>query len=202
MPDKRGASGHILDGVDAVASTLYIVLLAIVVGGVLGAAYYLVRNGPAGLGSQGELVYLGIGVLLVIGWTMSQLTWLIKRRRRDSWTFADGSELPLPTIDVKDTGLTVQWGQPPASDGKASKRTWTWSTALSNIPVRSFALDAAALDSARAARAAGAGWDDVCRRINPEWEGLPALERALFQRALEAALGATAGMPASNEPRS
>jgi hypothetical protein len=180
-----------LDAADVAATILYTLLMAVIVGCVLGALFYVYTHWPQGygLGPQGEGLYLGVAILLVIGWVMAQLAWLIRRRRRNAWTFEDGSEIPIPRIDVGDTGVSVQWGQPPdASAPAAGSRTWSWNIPIASGPVRTFRLDQAALDAAREARASGASWEDVCRRLNPDWDGMDALDRALYQRAVEAAV--------------
>lgn len=179
-----------LDGVDAATSMLYVVLLAVIAGGVLGALFYAVTHWPVGFGwgSQGEGFYLGVAFLLVIGWVMGQLTWIMRRRRRQSWTFDDNSEIPLPKIDVRDSGFSIQWGQPDRAPTKRGSRTWSWNLPVSSSSMQTFRLDQPALDAARQAREVGRSWDDVCRMVNPEWETMNMLDRALYQRALEAAV--------------
>ena len=180
-----------LDAADVAATTVYILLMAVIVGCVLGALFYLYTHWPKGygLGPQGEGLYLGVAILLVLGWVMAQFAWLIRRRRRNAWTFEDGSEIPIPKIDVGDTGVSIQWGQPPdASVPAAGSRTWSWNIPMSSAPLRTFRLNQETLDAARQARASGASWEDVCRRLNPDWDSMNALDRALYQRAVEAAV--------------
>jgi hypothetical protein len=38
------------------------------------------------------------------------------------------------------------------------------------------------------ARAEGKSWSEVCRAINPEWDTMNETDRALYQRALVAAV--------------
>jgi hypothetical protein len=177
-----------LDGIDAVATTIYVVLIAVVVGAVCGVMFYIVRHWQPSWGTQGEGFYLAVAFLLVIGWAMGQLAWLIRRRRRSAWTFEDGSEMPLPKIDITAKGIRATWGAGEGVRGPASPKPRTWSFSFDRSPVRTFKVDASALAKARAARAAGRSWTEVCREINPEWDRLGTLDRTLYERAIEAAV--------------
>src|SRR5687767_15859978 len=79
-----------LDGIDAVATTIYVVLIAVVVGTVCGVMFYIVRHWQPSWGTQGEGFYLAVAFLLVIGWAMGQLAWLILRHRGSAWTAHSG----------------------------------------------------------------------------------------------------------------
>ena len=179
-----------LDGIEAAASTVYLVVLGLIVGAVFVALFYVVTRWPAGygLGSQGEGFYLALAFVLVIGWVLAQLSWLLKRRRREAWTFDDGSEIPLPKMEVGESGFSFQWGRPPSRETPSASRTWSWNIPLSSSSTRIFKLDHDALRAARTARVAGASWDDVCRQVNSEWDTMNPLDRALYQRAIEAAV--------------
>jgi hypothetical protein len=170
---------------------LAIVLLAAVTGAVLTGLYLVVTRWPEGygLGPQGEGFYLAIAFVLVIGWVLGQLTWIMRRRRRSAWTFSDGSEIPLPKISTSQNGFSVQWGAGPHPDGSPTgTRTWSASIPISTDNIRTFRLDRDALAAARAARASGGSWEEVSRRMNPDWPTMNALDRALYQNALEAAV--------------
>ena len=175
-----------LDGVDAVASTIYLTLVALVVGAVLGAFAYIVWHWDGSWGTQGEGFYLIVAVLLVIGWGLGQLAFLIQRRRRNAWTFEDGSELPLPKIDITGDGIKATWSADTDVNQAAQPKAWTFS--FGSTGTRTFKLDAAALMTAKAARADGKSWTDIARVMNPQWETLPAMDRMLYERALEAAV--------------
>lgn len=174
---------------------LAIALLAAITGAVLGGLYYVVTHWPEGygLGPQGEGFYLAIAFLLVIGWVLGQLTWIMRRRRRNAWTFADGSEIPLPRITSNKQGFSIQWGArpDPASGSPPAEHTWSATIPVPTDQVRTFRLDQPALDNARAMRASGADWDLVCGHVNPEWSNMNTLDRALYQNALKAAIEAT-----------
>jgi hypothetical protein len=189
--DNRSSWLQWLDGIDTAASMLAIVLLAAVTGAVLTALYLVVTRWPEGygLGPQGEGFYLSIAFILVIGWVLGQLTWIMRRRRRSAWTFGDGSEIPLPKISPSKTGFSIHWGASP-DPGNASAGSSTWSATLPVVTdhIRTFRLDSNALDAAREARASGAGWEEVCRQVNAEWRSMTALDRALYRNALEAAV--------------
>jgi hypothetical protein len=178
-----------LDGVDAVATTIYVVLVAVVVGGVLGVFFYILWHWDGSWGTQGEGFYLIVAVLLVVGWAMGELAWVMRRRRRSAWTFDDGSELPLPRIDITGDGVKATWGAGAAADA-AGAPSKPWRFSFSRSPVRTFSIDAAAVTTARAARAEGRSWTEISRVINPDWDRLGPIERALFERALEAAVAA------------
>ena len=179
-----------LDGVDTALSMLALLLVAVMVGGLLAALYYVVTHWPAsyGLGPQGEGFYLAIAFILAFGWVFGQISWMMRRRRRQAWTFADGSEIPLPKINVGESGFSFQWGQPPSPGTPTASRTRRWNIPLSSSSMRTFQLDHDALRTARAARAAGASWEDVCRQVNSEWDSMNPLDRMLYQRAIEAAV--------------
>ena len=169
---------------------LAVVLLAAVTGAVLTALYLVLTRWPEGygLGPQGEGFYLAIAFVLVIGWVLGQLSWIMRRRRRNAWTFSDGSEIPLPKISTRKEGFSIQWGTAPNQDGAAAGSTWTATIPVVTEGVRTFRLDRDALDAARSARASGADWEDVCRQVNREWPTMNALDRALYRNALEAAI--------------
>jgi hypothetical protein len=190
-----------LDAFETAASMLSIVLLAAMTGAILGALYYAITHWPEGygIGPQGELFYLAIGFILVIGWVLGQLSWIIRRRRRDAWTFKDGSEIPLPTITTSNEGFSINWGN--RSDlgdaSSADMRSWSATIPVSIDNTRTFRLDADALAAARAARSSGTDWEELCRQMNPEWPTMNALDRALYRNALEAALNTADYEPGS-----
>ena len=88
-----------LDGVDAVATTIYVVLIAIVVGGAFGVVLYLFQHWQPSWDTQGEGFYLVVAFLLVIGWAMGQLAWL-SARRRGAW-MSRSSPIDI-SVDHKD----------------------------------------------------------------------------------------------------
>jgi hypothetical protein len=99
-----------LDGVDTVATTIYVVLIAIVVGGAFGVVLYLFQHWQPSWGTQGEGFYLVVAFLLVIGWALGQLAWLIWRRR-GAWISRSG---PIDmTVDHND----AQSGDSESGDG-------------------------------------------------------------------------------------
>jgi hypothetical protein len=189
--DKRTSWLQWLDGIDTAASMLAIVLLAAVTGAILTGLYLVVTRWPEGygLGPQGEGFYLAIAFLLAIGWVLGQLTWIMRRRRRSAWTFSDGSEIPLPKISTSKTGFSIQWGSAPdPGEPTAGAHTWSATIPVSTDHIRTFRLDRDALEAARAARASGASWEEVFRQMNPDWPTMNALDRALYQNALESAV--------------
>jgi len=193
MPEnQRGGLHELLDRLELAASALGLVLLAAGVAALLGGVYYIVSHWPEGYGwgPQGETFYLGIALLLVFSWLVGQISWFVRRRRRSSMTFTDGSEIPLPKVDIGESGVSIRWGQRPRTDDSAdSPRTWSWNMPLPGGPTRTFSLSHTAISVAREARAAGASWDDVCELVNPEWTGLNVIDRQLYQHALRDALG-------------
>ena len=170
---------------------LALVLLAAMTGAVLTGLYLVVTRWPEGygLGPQGEGFYLAVAFVLAIGWILGQLTWFKRRRRRNAWTFSDGSDIPLPKISTSKSGFSIHWGSAPDSGSTAEKpNMWSATIPVSTDNIRTFRLDYDGLEAARAARVSGVSWEEVCRRVNPDWPTMNALERALYQNALEAAI--------------
>jgi hypothetical protein len=192
VPENRSKRFHEwLDGLDFAASTLAVLLLAALVGGLFGVVSYILTHWPAGYGwgPQGEAFYLGLAIVLVFGWVLAQISWFVRRRRRTAWTFRDGSEIPSPKIEMGNSGFSIHWGQPPRSgDSPDGSRTFSWNLPIARGPIRAFRLDDAALRAARTARVGGASWDEVCRQVNPEWLRMDIVDRELYQRALQDAL--------------
>jgi hypothetical protein len=178
-----------LDGIDTAASAVLLILVVVIAAVGVTVVGYVVLRAPASWGSQGEWLYLGLAGLLVVGWALGQMTWLLRRRRRRS--VFDDVDLPAPTIESGSSGWSIRWGRPPSADERRTGATWTWST---DTPVasgsRAFKVDAAQLEAARAARREGRPWDAIGRLVNPEYDALDAMERMLFDRALQMAVEA------------
>lgn len=182
MTQGRSPLTSWLDGMEALAVTIYLALTIIVAGVALFALGYVWLNAPPEFGSQGEWLYGGAAAFLVLAWALGQVTWLVTRRRR----VAD--DIERPRLEVRPEGLSFEWtpsGQPAAAPDPA--KTWTWNFA--SVPVQStFRLDQAQLASAGTLRASGLGWDEIARRVYPDFDGLAPIEQMLYQRALEMAV--------------
>jgi hypothetical protein len=72
---------------------------------------------------------------------------------------------------------------------RGGRGRWTFTPRLRvQTTRRATTLDAAAVELARAARASGTSWPDVCRLLHADWERLDAVERRLFEHAVTAAV--------------
>jgi hypothetical protein len=144
-----------------VAATLSFVLVAIAAGGATAMLVYLFQaSDPAN--DRSLAFYAAIGLIAAIAGVIGQLAVLRRRRGgRGRWTFT-------PRLRVQATG------RHPRAPSAAARRATT--------------LDAAAVELARAARASGTSWPDVCRLLHADWERLDAVERRLFEHAVTAAV--------------
>ena len=190
MPDRdRSRFTAWLDGIDTAASAVFLILVVVIAAVGVTVLGYVFLRAPASWGSQGEWFYLGLAGLLVVGWALGQITWLLRRRRRRS-TF-DDVKLPAPTIESGPSGLSIRWGRPPSEGERRTGVTWTWGTGAPMASgSRVFQVDAAQLEAARAARREGRSWDAIGRLVNPEYDALDAMDRMLFDRALRMAVEA------------
>lgn len=182
-PHDRSRLSSALDGAEAVATTVYAVLLVVVAVAILAALGYIALHPPSSFGSQGEWFYVAGAFLLVIFWVMSQAAWLIKRRRARS---------PLSSPDVRIGSspgrVSLSWGSAEAARAKEDGEAWTWNVQSAPIPAATFTLDRAQLDAARALRASGRGWEEIAREVNGEYGALSAFDQSLYQRALQLAV--------------
>jgi hypothetical protein len=117
-----------LDGIDTVASAFYLVIVMVMAGVAVGVFFGVFRDFEFSWGSQGEMFYLALALLLVLGWVLGQLAFLLNRRRRSAWVFEDGSEIPLPKFERTPEGFKASWGGPAgAPDAANAARTWNFS---------------------------------------------------------------------------
>jgi hypothetical protein len=162
-PERSTASlTRVLDAFEVGASTLYLFLIAIIVGAAIAVLWYLIGHAPADFGLQGEWFYVGLAFLLLMAWAIGQTAWILKRRRKSPQQNA-------------------------ASRGKGA---WTWNVG-SSIPVTTFKINETQLSAALAAADTGCDWDEVCRRVNPTYDALSDLDQGLYRQAIRMAVDET-----------
>jgi hypothetical protein len=92
-------------------------------------------------------------------------------------------------------GFSLRWGAPPEEDQPGRKPSGlSWSFQSAPVASRIFRVDEAQLQAAREAHEAGDSWEQICRRVNPEYDSLSPLEQDFYRRALQ--------MAVEEEPRS
>jgi hypothetical protein len=194
---ERKSSGLMsaLDTAEAVASTIYVVMLAILAIAVVAALGYLVLHPPTSWGAQGEMFYLAVAFLLVIFWIMTQAAWLIKRRRRKHAAPTGRLVWSETDVQMRPSGLSFKWGsQPREASQESTVKPWTWNFDSGPIATHTFKLDQAQLDQARTAREAGKSWEDIAKQVNPDYGFLNPFDQSLYQRALQLAVDAQKGV--------
>ena len=80
-PEERQGFLQKLDAIESVVLTAYRLLLRVVIAAVGAVVVLVVIRRPWGAGTQGEWFYFSVAVLLVLGWAVSQLLALDRRRR-------------------------------------------------------------------------------------------------------------------------
>jgi hypothetical protein len=190
-PEDRSRLMSVLDGAEAVATIIYVVMISIVAIAILVALAYIARNPPSSFGTQGEWFYVAIAFVLVISWVAGQAMWLIKRRRRPS---SQGAlQWPKANVEVTPSGFSLKIGTPPTIDNQAARNgAWTWNIQSKPIATTTLKLDNTQLAAARAARAERKSWEEIARQVNPDYGFLSEFEQDLYQRALQLAVDASA----------
>lgn len=190
-PEDHARLNATLDGVETVASTIYIVMLAVCAVAVLFGLGYVVLHPPTSWGSQGEWFYIGIVFILVITWIMTQAAWIIRRRRRRQAPNRPIQWMP-PNVRIKPDGLSVEWNPAPSAERQSAKEhSWSWNVQSVPVATTTFKLDESQLAAARSARAAGKSWEDIAREVNPDYGFLSAFDQSLYQRMLQLAVDAS-----------
>ena len=186
--EDRSRLISVLDGAEAVATTIYVVMIAIVAIAILAALTYLALNPPSSFGTQGEWFYVAILFLFVISWVIGQAAWLIKRRRP-----VECLQWPKADVQATPSGLSIKLGTSPTLENQAARENaWTWNLKSGPIATTTFKLDEGQLAAARAARAGGQSWEEIARQVNPDYGFLTAFDQSLYQRALQVAVDASA----------
>lgn len=185
-PDQSRPPGW-LDGAETIVSTIYLALLGVVAIAAIGAVAYLLLHRPATFGAQGEWFYVGGGFLLVMFWVVSQAMSAIRRVRRGS--SSPTPEIPGPKVTSSPSGLSFTWGTPPDQPESSAQKGWSWNFQMGGPRVmRTFAIDATQLATARAARASGATWNEISQQLNSDYASLDPIEQALYEQALQHAV--------------
>ncbi len=128
--ETRPVLPQVLDGVEAVATTIYIVLTAVVAIGVLAALRDLVLNRRHSFGNHGEWFYVGLVFLLVIGGVLGHVSRLLKRRAEASAS----SRITAPTIQSSPSGFPLEWSPSGcAGDQSVDAQTFTWSFDMAQL---------------------------------------------------------------------
>jgi hypothetical protein len=97
-------------------------------------------------------------------------------------------------------GFSLRWGVSPEADQPGGNRSGgnrsglSWSFHAAPVASRIFKIDEAQLQAAREAHEAGDSWEQISRRVNPEYDSLSPLEQDFYRRALQ--------MAVEEEPRS
>ena len=188
--NDRSNMMRVLDGAEVIATTIYVVLLAMVAIAILAVLTYLVLNPPRSFGSQGEWFYVAIAFLLVIFWVIGQAAWLIRRRRRAA---SDGAwRPPRPEVEMTPSRFSMKWNVSPTGHNQAAQKdAWTWTTQSVPVSTTTFRLDDVQLAAAREARAAGKSWEEIAKQVNSDHGFLSTFEQSLYQRALQLAVDAS-----------
>lgn len=172
-----------LDGVEAVASTIYLVLVGFIVIAAIAALVYVARNAPPRFGTQGEWLYLGGGLLLLLLWAGSQLFTLIQRLYRRRQQDSEPS-FELPRIQAGPGGLSLEWDPSKTRKNPSKDGAWTWSFESTPVSSTTIEIDESQIAAAQAAAESGLDWDDVCRKIDPGYDQRSRFEQELYQRAI------------------
>ena len=186
MPDRGRSPFTVwLDGIETVASAVYLILTVVVAAVGATVLGYVYLRGPRSIGSQGEGFYLGVAGLFVLGWALGQLGWLLRRGRRRR---TSDEAFPTPTIETGPSSWSIRWGRAPSESVEGQQSfSWSWGAPVTSGS-RVFALDQAQLDAARAAHHEGQSWEDIGRLVHPQYDTLDPTERMLFDRALQLAV--------------
>src|SRR5881397_1073120 len=172
---KRARVLGILDGMQAVASAVYLVLVFVVLGAVGAVVYWLRRNATPDFGTQGEWFYVAVGVVLVLAWGIGQ-TFSIMRQLRRTTARVVGERAPLD-LDTTPGGVSLEWGSGP----KKAAGTWTWKFESGPQEIKTIRVDEAQIVMAASAAAAGKDWDEICRVINSSYDSLSSAERMVYR---------------------
>jgi hypothetical protein len=152
-----------LDAVDRVATSFYEVLMYVAIAGMTGLAVFFYLVIPDDGNRDFLLLYGGVVYLIGMLWATGQLYWIRRRRVGE------------PARSVR-AGLS-QLG---------SKMQIDVQTAEPQV----FSLDRAALDRAAQHMAAGGTLDEACALVAPQYASMNGIVKAVFRKAVEAALEA------------
>src|SRR5687768_13253593 len=105
----------------------------------------------------------------------TQLAELIMRRRPGR--AAGDSDVGHVDPAELQGGFSLRWGASPEEDQPGRKRSGlSWSYQSAPVASRIFRIDEAQLQAAREAHDAGDSWEQISRRVNPEYDSLSPLE--------------------------
>lgn len=204
-----------LDRAKRQVTTLYRWLLIVVAIGFVSFIAFAAWQSRDSTGSQGEWFYLGVFVLLVLGWIGQKLYALRPSRRT-------GLDMPRMRQSVEDvpggSGKVFRFSigtplsaddpvaPPSAQDGaRSDPHTFTLSRSFGGrLPLPPMlgehTPDESALATAEEYRIAGRDWDYICDWVNPAYGSWDSLRQSAYRTYIEALLNARREQPPPAAP--
>jgi uncharacterized membrane protein YciS (DUF1049 family) len=186
--------GDFLDQVESGLTLFYRVFLIIVaVAAVLGAIF-LFRYIDQGSWTQGGAFFIVIGLLLFLGWVISQFAWL--RRRQEPLDmppvkFTKTREGPLHRFTFTMGPEAAQPPDPTPAQPKSGNLTFskTFSLGASSVPKKSRPTPAQ-IEQAESWQREGRDWDSICSLTDPHYAGWEPAEKEVYKALLQALVAA------------